>query len=320
LLVASLCGLHQGRKSLIIRLLLHCQFIRPIVVVGRTLRRELASVADCQSIGGAEKALEHAFVYCADVTPFISKFEFSFEDENSQLRFVDVPREFIINDVGISIMTINAIAGAGSLNERIGSTRRAKLRAVPPVLSDGQDALDRALIGSIAAGDKRAMRVLYARHSVRIYRFIEHLIRNSSVAEDLVSDVFLDAWRHASRFEAKARLSTWLLAIARYKALSELRRRSHEQLDEHTTASIEDPADSPEITMQKTVHSAIIRKCLAQLSSAHREVTNLVYYQDKSIEEVAEIVGVPTSTIKTRMFYARRQLAKLLREEGVDGP
>jgi RNA polymerase sigma-70 factor, ECF subfamily len=184
---------------------------------------------------------------------------------------------------------------------------------------DGQDALDRALIESIADGDKRAMQVLYARHNVRIYRFIEHLIGNSSVAEDLVSDVFLDAWRRADGFEAKSRVSTWLLAIARYKALSELRRRSHEQLDEHATALIEDPADNPEITMHKTVRSAIIRKCLGQLSSAHREVMNLIYYQDKSIGEVAEIVGVPTNTVKTRMFYARRQLAELLREAGIDG-
>jgi RNA polymerase sigma-70 factor, ECF subfamily len=216
-------------------------------------------------------------------------------------------------------MTINAIVGCGSSTEPIGSTRRTNLRAVPPVISDGQDALDRALIESIAGGDKRAMQVLYARHSVRIYRFIEHLMGNSSVAEDLVSDVFLDAWHHANGFEAKSRVSTWLLAIARHKAFSELRRRSHEQLDEHTTESIEDPADNPEITMHKTVRSAIIRKCLGQLSSAHREVMNLVYYQDKSIEHAAKIVGVPTNTVKTRMFYGRRQLAELLREAGVDG-
>jgi hypothetical protein len=87
---------------------------------------------------------------------------------------------------GLPIMTINAIVGAGSSNERIGSTRRNKFRALSPVLSDGQDASDRALIESIADGDKRAMQVLYARHNVRIYRFIAHLIGNSSVAEDLV--------------------------------------------------------------------------------------------------------------------------------------
>ena len=86
-------------------------------------------------------------------------------------------------------MTINAAVGASSSNERIGSTRRYKSWAAPPVFSDDQDALDRALIESIASGDKRAMQVLYARHDVRLYRFIEHLIGNSSVAEDLVSDV-----------------------------------------------------------------------------------------------------------------------------------
>jgi RNA polymerase sigma-70 factor (ECF subfamily) len=227
-----------------------------------------------------------------------------------------VRRGFIIYDVGISIMSINAIARGGSSNERIGSTRRTKLGAMSPVLLDGQDALDRALIESIADGDKRAMQVLYARHNVRIYRFIEHLIGNASVAEDLVSDVFLDVWRNANGFEAKFRVSTWLLAIARHKALSALKRRSHEPLDERTTASVEDPADDPEITMHKTVRSAIIRRCLGRLSSAHREVMNLVYYQDKSIEEVATIVRAPTNTVKTRMFYARRQLAELLREAG----
>jgi RNA polymerase sigma-70 factor, ECF subfamily len=134
-----------------------------------------------------------------------------------------------------------------------------------------------------------------------------------------VSEVFLDAWRHASGYEGKSRVSTWLLAIARHKALSALKRRSHEPLDERTTASIEDPADNPEVTMRKTVRSAIIRRCLGRLSLAHREVMNLVYYQDKSIEEVAAIVGAPTNTVKTRMFYARRQLAELLRKAGVDG-
>jgi RNA polymerase sigma-70 factor, ECF subfamily len=150
------------------------------------------------------------------------------------------------------MMSINAVVGAGSSNERIRSAKCNKLwAAAPPVLSGGQDVLDRALIESIAGGDKRAMQVLYARHNVRIYRFIEHLIGNSSVAENLVSDVFLDAWRHASGYEGKSRVSTWLLSIARDKVLSALKRRSHEPLDVRTTASIEDPADNPEVTMHK---------------------------------------------------------------------
>ena len=105
---------------------------------------------------------------------------------------------------------------------------------------------DEALIGLIADGDKRAMQVLYARHNVRVYRFIVRLTGNQSLAEDLVSEVFLDVWRQAEGFEAKSQVSTWLLAIARYKALSALRRRTDEHLDDNMAATIEDTADNPE--------------------------------------------------------------------------
>ena len=105
--------------------------------------------------------------------------------------------------------------------------------ASPHFRAPVQDTSDEALIGLIADGDKRAMQVLYARHNVRVYRFIVRLTGNQSLAEDLVSEVFLDVWRQAEGFESKSQVSTWLLAIARYKALSALRRRTDEHLDDH---------------------------------------------------------------------------------------
>jgi len=84
---------------------------------------------------------------------------------------------------------------------------------------------DEALIGRIAAGDKLAMHLLFARHHVRVYRFVLRLVRDESLAEDLISDVFLDVWRQASRFERRSSVGTWLLAIGRHKALSALRKR-----------------------------------------------------------------------------------------------
>jgi RNA polymerase sigma-70 factor (ECF subfamily) len=177
---------------------------------------------------------------------------------------------------------------------------------------------DEDLIESIARGDKGAMRVLYARHSVPIYRFILRLRENTALSEDLVSEVFLYVWRQAEAFEAKSKVSTWLLAIARYKAFSALRRRSDEQLDDVTAAVIEDPADDPEIAFQGRQRSALIGRCLMKLSPAHRQVIDLVYYHEKSIGEVARIVGIPASTVKTRMFYARARVAKLLAEAGVE--
>src|SRR5947209_9988119 len=101
---------------------------------------------------------------------------------------------------------------------------------------------DEALIGRVAAGDKLAMQVLFARHHVRIYRFVLRLVRDQTLAEDLINEVFLDVWRQANRFEARSAVSTWLLAIARFKALSALRRRTAEELDEKAAAAVEDPA------------------------------------------------------------------------------
>src|SRR6516162_5489107 len=77
---------------------------------------------------------------------------------------------------------------------------------------------DEALIARIASGDRLAMQVLFARHDVRIYRFVLRLVRDQSKAEDLISEVFLDVWRQADRFEGRSTVSTWLLAIARFKA------------------------------------------------------------------------------------------------------
>jgi len=177
---------------------------------------------------------------------------------------------------------------------------------------------DEDLLESIARGDRDAMRVLYARHSVRIYRFILRLTGDASLSEDLLSELFLNVWRQADAFEGKSKVSTWLLAIARFKAMPALRRRrSDEQLDEAKAAVIEDPSDDPETVFNGRQRSALVRKCLTRLAPAHRQVIDLVYYHDKSIEEVAQIVGIPANTVKTRMFYARTSMAKLLAEAGL---
>jgi RNA polymerase sigma-70 factor, ECF subfamily len=177
---------------------------------------------------------------------------------------------------------------------------------------------DDALIARIAQGDRLAMQVLYGRHHVRVYRFGLRLVRNEQLAEDLIGEVFLDVWRQAGKFEGRSAVSTWLLAITRFKALSSLRRRKDAELDEEAAAAIEDTADNPEVAVQKKDTSAALRKCLTSLSPDHREIVDLVYYHEKSVEEVAEIVGIPENTVKTRLFYARKKLADLLKAAGVE--
>jgi RNA polymerase sigma-70 factor (ECF subfamily) len=113
-------------------------------------------------------------------------------------------------------------------------------------------------------------------------------------------------------------VSTWLLAITRFKALSAMRCRKDAELDDEAANAIEDTSDDPEVTVQKRDTSQALRKCLTQLSSDHREIVDLVYYHEKSVEEGAEIVGIPENTIKTRLFYARKKLADLLKAAGVE--
>jgi len=177
---------------------------------------------------------------------------------------------------------------------------------------------DKVLIQSMAEGDKRAFKLLYVRHHMRVFRFVARMVGNESTAEEVVNDVFLQAWRHAHEFKGNSQVATWLLAIARFKTISECRRRSEEQLDERAAEIIHDPSDTPSTSMEKHERSDILKKCLAKLPPIHREVINLIYYQGKKVEEVAQFTGAPISTIKTRMHYARGRMAELLAEAGVD--
>jgi RNA polymerase sigma-70 factor (ECF subfamily) len=177
---------------------------------------------------------------------------------------------------------------------------------------------DEMLLGGIAEGNRTAMHTLYSRHNVRVFRFVLRMVRDTTTAEDLTSQVFLDVWRTAAQFEGRAQVSTWLLSIARFKALTALRQRRHEDIDQEDVREIADTSETPEAALDRSKTSAILRACIAKLSPAHREIINLVYYHEKSVEEVAAIIGIPQSTVKTRMFYARKQLAELLKSAGVD--
>ena len=177
---------------------------------------------------------------------------------------------------------------------------------------------DEMLLESIADGNRTAMHILYCRHNVRVYRFILRIVRDATTAEDLVSQVFLDVWRTARQFQGRSQVSTWLLSIARFKALTAMRQRRFEDIDQEDVRQIPDEADTPETSLDRNDTSAILRACVAKLSPAHREIITLVYYHEKSVEEVGQIIGIPQSTVKTRMFYARKQLADLLKGAGVD--
>ena len=176
------------------------------------------------------------------------------------------------------------------------------------------DSSDEMLVERIAAGDKLAMQTLFARHRTNIYRWLLRFVGNETVAEDLLSDVFFDVWQQAGRFEGRAAVTTWLLSIARFKALSARRRRTDAELDKTIETTVADSADDPEIALQKKSRSELLRQTVMKLSPDHREIIDLVYYHEKSVDECALILRIPAATVKTRMFYARKKLAELVQE------
>jgi len=151
---------------------------------------------------------------------------------------------------------------------------------------------------------------LYEQHSSRVFGYCLKWLRSREEAEDAVQTTFLYAMRGLRRGVVPLFDEAWLLAIARYKALSARRRRTDAQLDEATMSRVPDTVDDPEISLQKKDRAEALRRSLPRLSPEHRELIDLAYYHSKSVKEIAEIVGINEATVKTRMFYARKKLAE----------
>ena len=192
------------------------------------------------------------------------------------------------------------------------SRPKSAVVTVPAVeATAGETSSDTILIERIAAGDKLAMQALFARHRMSIYRWLLRFVSNETLAEDLLSEVFLDVWRQAGRFEGRSSVATWLMSIARFKALSARRRRTEAELDEKIETTVADTANDPEAALQEKHRGELLRQALTQLSPEHREVIDLVYYHEKSIDECAQVLGIPAATVKTRMFYARKEIGRV---------
>jgi RNA polymerase sigma-70 factor, ECF subfamily len=140
------------------------------------------------------------------------------------------------------------------------SRPKSAVAAVPAVAATAQEASsDATLINRIAAGDKLAMQALVGRHRTLVYRWLLRFVGNETNAEDLLSEVFLDVWRQADRFEGRASVSTWLISIARFKALSARRRRTEAELDEKIETTVPDTANDPEAALQEKNRGELLR-------------------------------------------------------------
>jgi RNA polymerase sigma-70 factor (ECF subfamily) len=180
---------------------------------------------------------------------------------------------------------------------------------------------DVALLTRIAAKDEEAFAVFFRRFERPLYGYLFTLVRQQAWVEELISDVMLEVWKGAARFRGTARVSTWLFGIARHKALSLLRHHSPSPqviaTEEEELATIEAPGADPAEVVQERERAERLWEALQGLSVEQREVLQLVLLYDLSYSEIAMLVGCPENTVKTRVFYAKQQLKRILKRFGL---
>jgi RNA polymerase sigma factor (sigma-70 family) len=170
------------------------------------------------------------------------------------------------------------------------------------------------LMGLVAVEDVAAFEAIYRAYYPRLTRFLRGMLRQAPLVDEVLDDTMLVAWRKAHTWDASSQLSTWLFAIAYRQALKALRRS-----DPAVAQTDEPPIPSeaePDGELQHQQLRAQLGAALGGLSIEHRAVMELTYYQGYSCREIAEIMGCPVATVKTRMFYARRKLRALLIQRG----
>jgi RNA polymerase sigma-70 factor (ECF subfamily) len=182
---------------------------------------------------------------------------------------------------------------------------------------------DAALFGRVAAGDQEAFEALYHRYHRRLFGYLLRVLRRPALVEEVLDDVMLAVWQGAHRFDGRSRVSTWILGIAHHKALKALeraRREADREGGEPSESAPDAPAlhRGPERAALRGELRRKLRSAMEALSPVQRSVVELTFFYGYSYPEIAEIVGCPVGTVKTRMFHARRLLKERLPELGLE--
>jgi RNA polymerase sigma-70 factor (ECF subfamily) len=178
---------------------------------------------------------------------------------------------------------------------------------------------ERSLLRRVGAKDRTAFEALYQLYYRRLFAYVFKLTRRADLVEEVVNDVLLAVWQGAPRFDGRSRPSTWIFGIAYHKALKALARVANRRppVDDEAEAPQPVEPEGPESLVARRELQSVLGRALAALSAEHRAVVELTYYYGCSYQEIAEIVGCPVNTVKTRMFHARRRLRELLPGLGV---
>lgn len=179
----------------------------------------------------------------------------------------------------------------------------------PPGVTEMRDL---ALMEAIARGDREAFDALYRLYYSRLMPFITRMVRLPELAEEVVNDAMYAVWTGGIAFAGHSKVSTWIFGIAYKKALKRLERERRTPTESFAEGfDVADDSD-PVAEIDAAQLAGLLDTALASLSPGHRSVVELTFLLDYSYAEVAQIVGCPVNTVKTRMFHARAKLRHLL--------
>lgn len=165
-------------------------------------------------------------------------------------------------------------------------------------------------------GDQAAFRVLFERHRGEVARLVYRVLGPTNDLEDVVQDVFVQVYRSISEFRGSSRFSTWLHRLAVNVALMNRRaKRSRPNLSDELPADTAAPGIGPDDDVIRRERVRVFYSLLDRMAEKKRTVFILHEIEGLSPSEIAEIVGAPALTVRTRLFYARRELIQLLREQ-----
>jgi RNA polymerase sigma-70 factor (ECF subfamily) len=177
---------------------------------------------------------------------------------------------------------------------------------------------DAALVARVVDGDRGAFDALYFAYFPRLTRFVERMVRRPHLVGEIVNDTMLVVWRRASTFNGQSKVSTWIFSIAYRSALHALRGlRDAVEVEEGEDEPIA-PDAGPDASLMQLQDRRILDIALAALTPEHRAVVELTYFEECTCREIAQVVGCPVDTVKTRLFYARRRLRTLLASKKED--
>jgi RNA polymerase sigma-70 factor (ECF subfamily) len=177
------------------------------------------------------------------------------------------------------------------------------------------------LLRRVGARDRKAFEALYHLYYRRLFSYLLKMMRRADLVEEVLNDVMLAIWKGAPGFDGRSRPSTWIFGIAYHKALKALARRAPMAQPADREQEPPEPVDrdEPESLLARRELAGVLGQALRALPAEQRTVVELTYYYGLPYQEIAEIMGCPVNTVKTRMFHARRRLKEMLPEMGVSG-